>query len=122
MPQLKRDEKQALIEAAFDHVHADVAELTKQVAAEHAIVNMGQDITDFVAYASQKPESILYSCYRSFYQQSESDEMADGTEQEYRSWLKTAARDIKKVQKKGLPLTVRNVREAFLLKGPFAKK
>ena len=119
---MDRNQTKLAIEQALDHVHTDIEALIKQNAAEHALVNMGQEVSDFASYCRNDPSTLLYSAYRNFYQQSESDEMADGTEREFKSWLKIARKDVAKVQKKGLPLTARNVRAAFLSEGPFAKK
>jgi hypothetical protein len=121
MPQMTIAEKKQAIETAMDHVFTDVEALIKNVAAEHAVINMGQELTDHFPYGSPDPSRLLYACYQNFYQASESDEMADGTQDEYRSWLKQSKKDVAKVQKKGLPLTPRNVRAAFLNEGPFAK-
>jgi hypothetical protein len=118
MPTTKTD-KQAAINAALDFVHTDEENLIKQVAGEHALVNMGMSVEDH--FVSVPPEKLLYAAFNNFYQQSESDEMADGTMDEYKSWVKTAKRDIKAVKKAKLPLTARNVRSAFLKQGPFKK-
>lgn len=115
-------DKKAAIDAALDFVHTDEENLAKQVAAEHALINMGMTVEDYCTYQSpNRPESFLYGCFNSFYQQSESDEMAEGTWDEYRSWIKQAKKDIALVKKEKLPLTARNVRAAFLLEGPFKK-
>lgn len=113
------DKKQA-IENALDFVHTDICKLIKQVAAEHAVQNMGMNVEDYVDFLD-KPENQLYSCFNSMYQQSEDDSMADGTMEEYRSWLKQAKKDVSLVKKAKLPLTARNVRSAFLKEGPFKK-
>ena len=122
MPQMTKTEKIAAIEAAMDHVFTDVVELVKQCAGEFAISNMGQSLEDFMYGGPTKPESLLYGCYSSFYQQSESDEMADGTNDEYKSWVKSLTKEVKRVQKAKLPLTPRNVRAAFMKEGVFATK
>ena len=122
MPNLTREQKKETIEAAFNHVHTDVENLIKQAASEHAIANMGQVLEDFFPYGQPNLEKFFSQCFSIFYQQSESDEMAEGLEAERKEWMKDAKRDVAAVQKKGLPLTMRNVRDAFEFKGPFAKK
>lgn len=116
-------DKLAEIAAAEDYVHTDEANLVKQVAAEHAIVNMGQDVKDFMSYSGVgRPERLFHDAFNCFYQQSESDEMAAGTNEEFKSWFKQAKKDIATVKKAKLPLTFRNVRMAFDFEGPFAGK
>ena len=122
MPTKTKDEKKKAIEAAFDHVHTDVERLIKQAASENAVVNMGQSIEDWFPYFDPGPETLLERCFSNFYQSSESDEMAEGLEDERRAWVKTAKRDVAAVQKKKLPLTVRNVQDACFKRGAFAKK
>lgn len=122
MPYPTAAEKKIAIEAALDHVHTDVEHLIKQVAGEHALVNMGMTLEDQMNWHVGKPENLLYDCFNSFVQQSESDEMERGTRQEYRSWVKVAKKDIAAVKKAKLPLTARNVRASFLKEGPFKKK
>jgi hypothetical protein len=122
MPQMSKTDKQNAINAALDFVHTDEENLIKQVAGEHALINMGMCLEDHMNYYTPRPEHLLYDCFNSFYQQSESDEMADGTMDEYKSWVKQAKKDIKLVKKAKLALTARNVRAAFLCEGPFKKK
>jgi len=121
MPQPTKSEKLAAIEAAYDYVHTDVEHLIKQVAGEHAVVNMGMTLEDQLSWYVPKPDDLLYSCFNNFLQQSESDEMERGTMQEYKSWVKQAKKDVALVKKAKLPLTARNVRAAFLHEGPFKK-
>ena len=117
----KEEIKQA-IEAAYDHVHTDEAVLHKQCISEHGLINMGQCVEDFATYVRDDPARFFEACFQSFYQQSESDEMADGTLAERDAFKKDVTRDIKAVKRAKLPLTVRNCRAAFLHEGPFAKK
>ena len=114
--------KSQLITLAFQHVYTDVERFKKDIAKEHCIANMGQRLEDFMHGATGRPEDVISRAYSSFYGQSESDEMADGIADEMRSWLKEADKQIKAVQKAGLPLTMENARLAFEKKGPFAKK
>jgi hypothetical protein len=84
---------------------------------------MGQDLADFCNRGYKlKPEELVEFAWGCFMGDMESDEMAEGTMDEYRSWLKDARRDAEKVRKAGLPLTLANATLAFELKGPFAKK
>lgn len=116
-----KDVKKLAIEAAFDYVHPDVESLVKQAASEHTIANMGQMLEDFF-YGAGDPKSLFHDCFSCFYQQSESDEMADGLMEERADWVKQAKKDAAKIVKKKLPLTMRNMRDAFEQKGAFAKK
>lgn len=110
------------IDLAFQHVYEDVEKFRKDIAKEHCIANMGQELSDFIHSTSGHPKDAIAQAYGSFYQQSESDEMAEGIDDEMKSWLKEADKQIKAVQKKKLPLTMENARLAFEKKGPFAKK
>ena len=121
MPQPTKTEIKAAIEAAFDHVHTDIDHLIKQVAGEHALINMGMTLEENLGWYLPESKDVLYSAFNSLYQQSESDEMADGTMDEYKSWVKQAKKDVALVKKAKLPLTPRNVRAAFLKEGPFKK-
>lgn len=114
--------KKQIIDLAFQHVYTDVEAFRKDIAKEHCIANMGQELGDFVDGHFKDPARVISWAYNAFYQQSESDEMAEGIDEEMRSWLKEADKQIKAVQKKGLPLTMENARLAFEKKGPFAKK
>lgn len=117
--------KKSIIAAAFAYVYPDAESLIKDVAKEHCIANMGQNLEDFITaseWLAKHPEQVISSCYSNFYGQSESDDMAEGIDEERRAWLKQAKKDVAAVQKKGLPLTMENVRLAFENKGPFEKK
>lgn len=117
------DKTKAQIDAAFDHVYTDIETFVKVCAREHTIANLGQSLEELSRRAfTSSPERLVDNCYSCLYQDCESDEMADGIQEEYLSWLKDARRDAQKVLKAGLPLTLRNARDAFELKGPFAAK
>lgn len=118
---LTRDEKKAAIEAAYDFVHTDIEQLHRQCTSEHGIINMGQEVMDHFPYGTPDPGRLFQQAWSNFYQSSESDEMAEGLEAERKFFNKDVTRDIKLVQKEGLPLTVRNCRAAFLYEGPFKK-
>lgn len=111
------------IALAEEHVHASEEALVEQCAAEHTVANMGMYIEELLEYALlDRPQNLFYSAFNNLYQQSESDEIADGTMAEYKSWLKQAKKDVARVKKAKLPLTFKNVRMAFDNEGPFAKK
>lgn len=122
-----------VIKAALDHVYTDEQKLIEDCAKEHAIANMGQTLkgiissgyggygTQSVARFTKNPEQLVSACYSAFYGGSESEEMADGIDCERRSFLKDSKRDVAKVKKAGLPLTIANVHLAFLSKPPFDK-
>ncbi len=115
--------KADLIKQAYEHVWTDFEKFVRMCAQEHTIANMGFELADhMLGYGSERPENIVAAAYNSLYQSSESDEMAEGIEDEFRSWLKDARKDGLRVQKSGLPLTLANARLAFENKGPFAKK
>ena len=125
MTNTTKPSKKDLIAAAFAYVYPDAEALIKDVAKEHTIANMGQNLEDFIVateWLEKNPQQLVGSCYNSFYDQSESEEMAEGIEDERKSWLKQAKKDVALVQKKGLPLTLENVRLAFEKKGPFERK
>lgn len=116
-------DKNEQIKAASEHVWTDFEAFVKMCAKEHAIANMGQELGDFLHRGyTPKPEQLVDFAWNAFMGDMESDEMAEGTMDEYRSWLKDARRDAEKVRKAGLPLTLANATLAFELKGPFAKK
>ena len=122
MPNLTKTEKLAAIELALDYVHPDVESLIKQSAGEFTVSNMGQALEDHLfSVLEPNPATLLYGCYQEFYQQSESDEMAQGTYDEMISFKKELVKTVKQVQKAKLPLTCRNVRDAWEKKGFFAK-
>ena len=120
-----------VIKAALDHVYTDEQKLIEDCAKEHAIANMGQTLKGIISsgYGAQSaiarftknPEQLVSACYSAFYGGSESEEMADGIDRERRSFLKDSKRDVAKVKKAGLPLTIANARLAFLNKPPFDK-
>ena len=123
-PTVKLTVKQ-IIAAAFAYVYTDADKLIQDVAKEHAIANMGHELGDFITereWLSKHPEQVISSCWNNWMGQIESDEMADGQNDERKVWLKQAKKDVAAVQKKKLPLTMENVMLAFEGKGPFEKK
>ena len=124
---MKSQAKQDLINAAMNVVFENENDLVIAQMSEHCIANCGLTLADFI-WASESYKTprdlrrLFVGCYQTFYGQSESDEMAAGTDEEYRSWRKDALRDLARVKKAGLPLTLQNTRDAFENKGVFAKK
>jgi hypothetical protein len=103
------------------HVWTDLEKFIQMCAREHTIANMGQEVEDFDTHG--RPEHVVDNAYHQMLNDiCTEDEMVDGIEEEYRSWLKDARRDALRVQKAGLPLCLWNARLAFENKGPFAKK
>lgn len=119
-----REEKNSLLDAAYDYVHTDEQTLLKQCTAEHAIVNLGQ--TPFALVPGFRPScapaTLLEKCFDALYHDCESDEMAASIGEERQGFVDDVRRDIQLVKDAGLPLSVRNCRMAFLCEGPFAKK
>lgn len=102
------------------HVWTDLEKFVRMCAREHTIANMGQEVEDFDP--GGRPEHVVDNAYQQMLNDiCTEDEMVDGIEDEYRSWLKDARRDALRVQKAGLPLTLENSRRAFMNEFPFAK-
>lgn len=121
MPQTKT--KNESIELATLHVWTDFEAFIKMLAKEHTVANMGMDLVDFVGRGYvPKPEDVVNYAFNGLMNDMESDEMADGVQDEYRSWLKQGRKDAERVRKAGLPLTLANAALSFENKGPFAKK
>jgi len=114
--------KSECFEVASSHVWTDFDKFVRMCAQEHTIANMGQCFESLVGHSSSKPELIIAQAYSQLRNDCESDEMADGIEDELKYWLKVAKKDATRVQKAGLPLTLANARLAFENQGPFAKK
>ncbi len=114
-------DKKQLIDAAFDHVYADTESYIRDIAREHTIANLGSSLEELVGrHGNMEPRYVIgaaFSCLAN-------DHACEGLslDPEYRSWLKDARRDAALVVKAGLPMTIRNARDAFEFKGPFAKK
>lgn len=103
------------------HVWSDLEKFIKMCAQEHTIANMGQEVENYDL--GWPAEDVVYHAFQQMLNDiCTEDEMVDGIEKEYRSWLKDARRDALRVQKAGLPLCLWNSRLAFENKGPFAKK
>lgn len=108
------------VEQAMNHVWADFEAYVRMLAKEHTIANMGQDLAALGAHAASS-ETYVAAAYSQLLTDCESDEMADGIEEEYREWLKQARSDAEAVRGANLPLTLANARLAFEKKGPFAR-
>ena len=120
MPNTK-EQIAAAIEVALDHVYPDVDALLHQATREFAVSNMGQECKDFLQYGVLSPDRLFESAWGSFYQSSESDEMASALDDERKSWVKLLKPTAKAIAKAGEPLTVRNLRDSFM-KHRFEKK
>jgi hypothetical protein len=119
MEATKTPTKQELITLAYNVVYDDPKLLIEDFAKVFALTNMGQQLVDFIGsptLAARMPGSILRGCYNALYQDSESDEMARGTEAERKGWLKDARKVVKLLQQQKLPLTMRNAEDAWRAK------
>lgn len=124
--------KQEMIDGAFQFVFATAEALVKAHAQEMTLGNMGQSLVDYVYPPKVSPtradppvpdlSSVVSRAFNEFYQGSESDEIAQCISDELHDWMKSAKKDVAKVVKKGLPLTLANARLAWEEKGPFAKE
>jgi hypothetical protein len=111
------------LQQALEYVWTDLEKFIKMCAKEHTIANMGYDLRDYVSGTYRDPQYIVDQAYERFLNGiCADDDMVDGIEVEYRSWLEDARRDALLLQKAGLPLTLANTRMAFEKRGPFAKK
>jgi len=118
-----RPTAQQLVDAAFAYVYTDPYRLVQDAAKEHTIANMGQSLEELVTRAHcslARPEGIVSSAYSALASDCAMEEV--DIDDERLSWVKDARRDVALVQKKGLPLTLANVRHAFEFTGPFEKK
>lgn len=118
----KTKKRQEFLAACMSFVHADFEQYVRTIAMEHTIANLGQELGELVAVGGLwcRPEDGVRQAYRQLIGDCESDEMAEGVEEEYRSWLKDARADAQRVRDAGLPLTLENARLAFERKGPFS--
>ena len=108
--------KQAIIDRALNHVYTDLETYVRDIAREHTVANMGQDLEWLMgspSFYEKRPETLISGCYNQLRNDCESDEMADGIHDEYRSWVKDARRDAAIVQKNNLSLTIANAMLAF---------
>ena len=117
--------KKELIEAALNHPYATPADLAEAFAKECAVTNMGMTLEMFVDGTREGvvPDlsRVIPGAYSRFYQQSESDEMADGIDAERKSFLKDARKAARAVRDAKLPLTLAGARLAYFGKPPFNK-
>ena len=104
-----------LYTAAMTFVHPDEASYARQICAEFAVSNMGQDIRELAAcntmtatYAMSAWNSLRYAC---------EVDISD----EFDFWKKDAKKMIAAVKRAKLPFTLENARLAWEKKGPFAK-
>jgi len=114
--------KKQIIDLAYGFVYTDAELLVQDFAKVFALTNMGQQLSDYVGHhVAAQPGSVFRACWGNFYGQSESDEMAEGLDAERRAWLKDGRKLLAQVQKKGQPLTMRSMEDAWEKKGAFAK-
>lgn len=122
MPTKTAQQMTAAIESAYDHVHPNAERLVKECAAEFSVSNMGQRVEDFIEWLPLNDPSTLFACaFENFYQQSDTDDMAMATMDEFRFWRKKLHSVVKAVKDAGKPLTVRSVRDAWTKKDGGAK-
>ncbi len=124
-------DKRQLIEAVLNYPYATPEALIDAHAKEMTLGNMGQSLADYAHLprpTASRPvpsmpdlSTVVTRAYDEFYQSSESDEIAKCIADEHRSWVKSAKKDVTKVVKGGLPLTLANARLAWEEKGPFAR-
>lgn len=118
-------DKKQLIEAALNHPYATPADLAEAFAKECAVENMGMKLEHFVDGTREgvTPDlsRVIPGAYSRFYQESETDEMADGIDTERKSFLKDARKAARAVRDARLPLTLANASLAYYGKAPFAK-
>lgn len=114
-------EKQVIVSAAMNMVYSDVEKFIIDAAKEATIANLGHELYDFI-YSNQKPETVIARVFISIREQYaiEVGDDGNGVIDEYKNWLKISKKNVKAVQKKGLPLTLANVRLASDRNGPFS--
>lgn len=118
--------KKELIDATFQFVFPTPEDLADAHAKEMTLSNMGQTLANYVDVPKRAPtahflRTLVTFAYADYFQGSESDEIAKCISDEHMSWVKDAKKDVAKVVKKGLPLTLANARLAWEEKGPFAE-
>lgn len=114
-----------LVAAALEHPYPMPGELAEAFAKECAVINCGMSLHDYVTAPREgsTPDlaRVIPGAYSRFYQQSESDEQADGLEAERKSFLKPARQAARAVRDLKLPLTLANARKAYFGEAPFTK-
>lgn len=99
---------------AMHVVYTDWDKYLRDISREHAIANMGQTLEDLTGSSAWlKPEDLISSAFHQLRNDCESDEMADGVDEEAKQWLKQAKKDAAVVKKLGLPWTIDNSRLVF---------
>jgi hypothetical protein len=114
-----------LVAAALEHPYPTLVDLAEAFAKECAVSNCGMSLHDFVTAprAGSTPDlaKVIPDAYNRFYQQSETDEQADGLEAERKSFLKPARQAARAVRDLKLPLTLANALKAYYGEAPFTK-
>lgn len=105
--------KSELVTQAMNVVYTDWEKYLRDIAREHTIANMGQDLESLMQGCREVPEHVISDAFNQLRNDCESDEMADGVDEEFRSWLKQAKKDAAVVKKLGLPWTIDNSRLVF---------
>lgn len=110
------------VQAAMTLVYEDFEAYVKDIAREHTIANLGQELEDHCGSHNRDGKHVISSGFQQLREDcGETDESLQCVDDEYRSWLKEARKDAEKVRSAGLPLTIENSRLAFLKQGPFAR-
>lgn len=112
--------KANVLKAAQEYEWDDADALVKAIAQEHTILNLGATVEEYI-YGNVEPSRVISTAFHGMRQAygSEGEELLDGIEDEYRSWVKNARKDVATIEKLGLPLTLANARRAF--EGEFKK-
>ena len=119
---MKHSEKiMKLVSQAYEIVYMDDLAFVVNIAREFAISNSGMDVADFV-HAACKPEHVFAAAWDAFVSQLESDEQAEGCEEEFSDWRRRAKQMIVDLDAAGASHTVGNARNVFLNPKQFMKK
>jgi hypothetical protein len=123
MPNTKQQINDA-IERALDFVHPTAESAVSAAACEGAIANLGHDPGQFLAHTSLEHvgHRLFEGAFQALLSQCEDDEQESAVRAERRGFVQDVTMCLARVQDARLPLTVRNLRSAFLNEGPFAKK
>lgn len=121
-----KNPRKLVIELVYSVVYTDVEAYTKDIAREHTILNMGQSLensiqgpADMYVKLAERRQFISYA----FNRWMECEEgMEDAYNKEYKSWVSHAKKQVKEIQKAGVPLTLQSARDHWERKGAFAKK
>lgn len=122
MPNSKQAIDEA-IERALDFVHPNEESAVSAAACEGAIVNLGHEPAEFLGWGSLvEPARLFEASLSALLSQVEDDEQERAVRAERRMFMVDMKKCLKKLDEARLPLTVRNMRSAFLREGPFARE